>query len=217
MTAPSPAIPAPDRDCRLCPRLAAFLDEARQKNPGWHNAPVNGFGPLDARLVIIGLAPGMRGANRTGRPFTGDFAGDLLYATLDRFGLSQGIYQSRPDDGVQLINTRIVNAVRCVPPQNKPTAAEINTCRDYLRQELDQLKQARVYLTLGRVGHFSTLRCLGLKPAEAAFGHGACHRLADGRWIISSYHCSRYNTQTGRLTAEGFASVFRTALDLLGK
>ena len=199
-------------DCRLCPRLAEFLDEARAKNPDWHNAPVNGYGPTDARIMIIGLAPGMRGANRTGRPFTGDFAGDLLYQMLDEFGLSEGTYQSRPDDGVELKDVRIVNAVRCVPPQNKPIGAEINTCRQFLTQDVDAMTNLKVIITLGRIGHTSALKALGLKEKDYPFGHHKQHKTEDGVTIISSYHCSRYNTQTGRLTEQMFRDVFASAI-----
>jgi uracil-DNA glycosylase family 4 len=196
----------------LCPRLAEFLDEARAKNPDWHNAPVNGFGPVDAPLAIVGLAPGMRGANRTGRPFTGDFAGDLLYKMLDEFNLSTGTYQSRADDGVELKGVRIINSVRCVPPQNKPTGEEINTCRQFLIQDLEAMTSLKVIITLGRIGHLSCLKAFGLKEKAYPFGHNAVHQLSNGIRLISSYHCSRYNTQTRRLTEEMFRDVFRNAV-----
>ena len=206
------SIPFRGADCRLCPRLAEFLDEARAKNPDWHNAPVNGYGPVDARIMIIGLAPGMRGANRTGRPFTGDFAGDLLFQMLDEFGLSTGTYQSRPDDGVELQDIRIVNAVRCVPPENKPIGAEINTCRQFLIEDIKAMTNLKVIITLGRIGHTSALKALGLKEKDYPFGHHMKHKTDYGITIISSYHCSRYNTQTGRLTEQMFRDVFASAV-----
>ena len=209
MDATAPLLTA---DCRLCPRLAEFLDDARAKNPDWHNAPVNGYGPTDAPIMLVGLAPGMRGANRTGRPFTGDFAGDLLFKTLDHFQLSRGTYQSDPNDGVELTGIRIVNAVRCVPPQNKPTTEEINTCRQFLIKDMAAMPNIRVFITLGRIAHLSALKTLGLKEREYPFGHGATHRLPDGRLLIASYHCSRYNTQTGRLTEQMFFDVFDKAV-----
>jgi uracil-DNA glycosylase family 4 len=208
--------PRRDASCRLCPRLAEFLDEARNANPEWHNAPVNGYGPLDAPIMVIGLAPGMRGANRTGRPFTGDFAGDLLYQMLDEFSLSTGKYDRRADDGVELNAIRIVNAVRCVPPQNKPTGAEINTCRQFLIEDIAAMKEIRVIITLGRIGHTSALKALGLREADYPFGHAREHDLPGGLRLIASYHCSRYNTQTGRLTTEMFRDVFRKATAAAG-
>lgn len=206
------AIPHLDAHCRLCPRLAKFLDDARAKNPDWHNAPVNGFGPIEARIIIVGLAPGMRGANRTGRPFTGDFAGDLLFKMFDEFGLSCGSYHARPDDGLSLVDVRIVNAVRCVPPQNKPTGAEIATCRQFLTQDIAAMPNLKVMITLGRIGHSSALKALGLKESEFPFAHNRQHQTPDGLAIISSYHCSRYNTQTGRLTEQMFRDVFAATL-----
>ena len=204
-------IPHRDASCRLCPRLADFLDDARAKHPDWHNAPVNGFGPVDAPLAIVGLAPGMRGANRTGRPFTGDFAGDLLFKMLDEFGLSTGTYASEADDGVELTGLRIINSVRCVPPQNKPTGDEINTCRQFLIQDLAAMTHLKAIITLGRIGHVSCLKALNLREKDYPFGHNACHLLPNGVRLIASYHCSRYNTQTGRLTEEMFRAVFRAA------
>ena len=208
--------PHRDASCRLCPRLAEFLDETRAKNPDWHNAPVNGYGPVDAPIMLVGLAPGMRGANRTGRPFTGDFAGDLLFQMLDEFGLSTGEYQSRPDDGVDLHNIRIVNAVRCVPPQNKPIGAEINTCRQFLVEDINAMTSMKAMITLGRIGHLSALKALGLREKDYPFGHAARHDLPNGVKLIASYHCSRYNTQTGRLTTEMFRDVFRKATQAAG-
>ena len=207
-----PDLPFRTASCRLCPRLAEFLDEARDKNPDWHNAPVNGYGPVDAPILLVGLAPGMRGANRTGRPFTGDFAGDLLFKTLDRYGLSSGTYKADPDDGVTLRGIRIVNAVRCVPPQNKPTTAEINTCRQFLIEDMTAMKKVRVIISLGRIAHLSTLKALGLREKDYPFGHGATHRLPSGQMLIASYHCSRYNTQTGRLTETMFFDVLDRAV-----
>ena len=209
-------VPHRDHTCRLCPRLADLLDEARAKNPDWHNAPVNGHGPLNAPIMLIGLAPGMRGANRTGRPFTGDFAGDLLYQTLDHFDLSTGKYDARPDDGVQLTQIRIVNAVRCVPPQNKPIGAEINTCRQFLTQDIAAMTAIKVIITLGRIGHQSALKALNLREKDYPFSHGGKHPLPNGVTLISSYHCSRYNTQTGRLTTAMFHDVFRQAVIAAG-
>ena len=209
-------IPHRDASCRLCPRLAEFLDDARAKNPGWHNAPVNGYGPVDAPIMLVGLAPGMRGANRTGRPFTGDFAGDLLFQMLDEFGLSTGEYQSRPDDGVKLHHIRIVNAVRCVPPQNKPIGAEINTCRQFLIEDINAMTSMKAMITLGRIGHLSALKAFGLREKDYPFGHAATYNLPNGVKLIASYHCSRYNTQTGRLTNEMFRDVFKKATQTAG-
>ena len=200
-------------DCRLCPRLATFVAAQRLVEPHWHNGPVRSFGSDDATLLIVGLAPGMRGANRTGRPFTGDYAGDLLYATLDQFGLSRGQFNARPDDGLILVDTMITNAVRCVPPENKPTPVEIKTCRRYLDARIRRLPRLQIMLALGRIAHTTVLTTLGQKQATYPFAHGARHELslADGRRIVlhDSYHCSRYNTNTGRLTAAMFHDVFR--------
>ncbi|MEP9347346.1 uracil-DNA glycosylase [Xanthobacter sp. KR7-225] len=209
--APSPSpISEPGPDCPLCPRLAAFRHEWRALEPGWHNAPVPCFGPTSARLLIVGLAPGLRGANRTGRPFTGDFAGDLLYATLAAFGFAEGDYRAAPDDGLVLKDARIVNAVRCVPPQNKPTPQEIRTCRPFLAAALAEMPNLRAIVTLGRIAHDSTLLALGAKPSRLKFGHGAEGEI-DARRVIASYHCSRYNTNTGVLTAPMFRAVFAAA------
>ena len=205
----------PSHDCPLCPRLVAFRETWRTRQPDWHNAPVPPFGPPDARLLIIGLAPGLQGANRTGRPFTGDWAGDLLYATLLKFGMAEGVYDERPDDGLQLLDTRIVNAVRCVPPQNKPVGAEIATCRDFLQGELKR-PQLRAIVLLGRIAHESTLRALKHPLREAPFGHGAQHDVGGIR-LFDSYHCSRYNTNTGRLTAAMFHDVFGAVRDYLDR
>jgi uracil-DNA glycosylase family 4 len=197
----------PGRDCPLCPRLVAFRHAAREREPGWHNAPVPSFGTFDARLVVVGLAPGLRGANRTGRPFTGDYAGELLYATLKRYGFAEGEFQARPDDSLRLVDGLLTNAVRCVPPENKPTPAEIGTCRRYLSATLADLPRARAVVVLGRIAHESVLRALGARLAAHPFAHGARHQV--GRLVLfDSYHCSRYNTNTGRLTADMFEAVF---------
>lgn len=200
-------ITEPDRDCPMCPRLAEFRCEHRAREPGWHNAPVPSFGMADAGLLIVGLAPGLQGANRTGRPFTGDYAGDLLYATLIDYGFAKGHYQARPDDGLRLVGCRIVNAVRCVPPQNKPLPIEINTCRQFLSATIETMPKLRAVVLLGRIAHDSTLKALGLRAGQAPFGHGAVHE--SGRFrLYDSYHCSRYNTNTGVLTPKMFRDVF---------
>lgn len=198
----------PGRDCPLCPRLAAFRDDWRRKEPGWHNAPVATFGDADARLLIVGLAPGLRGANRTGRPFTGDFAGDLLYRTMLDFGFAFGSYGASPDDGLVLVDAAIANAVRCVPPENKPTTAEIATCRRFLAATIATMPRLAAILALGRIAHDSTVAALGLKRSTAPFAHGAVHEVRPGFVLHDSYHCSRYNTNTGRLTEGMFRSVF---------
>jgi uracil-DNA glycosylase len=199
----------PSRNCPDCPRLAEFRRLNRAQFPDWHNAPVSSFGPDDARLAIIGLAPGLRGANRTGRPFTGDYAGDLLYATLLAFGFASGEYDRRSDDGLKLNDCAIVNAVRCVPPQNKPTPLEIATCRRYLVGALDKLVKLRAIVVLGRIAHDSALRTFGLPLARFPFSHGSIHDLPGDRpMLFDSYHCSRYNTNTGVLTPQMFRTVF---------
>ena len=197
----------PDRDCRLCPRLADFRAQARAREPDWFNAPVPPFGDSDAELLIVGLAPGMQGANRTGRPFTGDYAGDLLYATLLEYGFAKGSYQARPDDGLRLVDCRIGNAVRCVPPQNKPLPVEINTCRQFLIATIAAMPKLRAIVALGRIAHESTLKALGLRSAAAPFAHGAVHK-AGALQLYDSYHSSRYNTNTGVLTPKMFRDVF---------
>jgi uracil-DNA glycosylase family 4 len=197
----------PSSDCPLCPRLAAFRHEIRARQPDWFNAPVPSFGPREARLLIAGLAPGLRGANRTGRPFTGDYAGDLLFRTLIEFGFAEGRYEARPDDGLTLLDARISNAVRCVPPENKPTPAEIATCRRFFAASLADMPRLRAVVALGRIAHDSLATTLGLRPAALPFGHGAVHA-AGGLTIFDSYHCSRQNTNTGRLTADMFRAVF---------
>ncbi|EAS48602.1 uracil-DNA glycosylase [Aurantimonas manganoxydans SI85-9A1] len=208
----------PSRDCPLCPRLVAFREEWRAKEPDWHNAPVptllppSGAGAV--RLLIAGLAPGLRGANRTGRPFTGDYAGDLLYATLARYGFANDRFAARTDDGLELIDTAIVNAVRCVPPQNKPVGAEINTCRQFFSGRMATFPKLAAVVTLGRIAHDSTVRALGERPSAAPFGHNA-HHMVGGIAVFSSYHCSRYNTNTGRLTEAMFHDVFENAAAFL--
>jgi uracil-DNA glycosylase family 4 len=197
----------PGRDCPRCPRLVAFRANWRSQEPVWFNAPVPSFGPLDAGLLIVGLAPGLQGANRTGRPFTGDYAGVLLYDTLGKFGFARGDYGAHPDDGLTLIDCRITNAVRCVPPENKPTPEEIRTCRDFLSQTIGEMKKLRAIVTLGRIAHESTVRALGGKLASFAFAHGSRYELGPLA-LFGSYHCSRYNTNTGVLTPEMFRDVF---------
>ncbi len=209
----APAL-VPDRDCPLCPRLLAFREANRLREPTWHNAPVAPFGDIKARLLIVGLAPGMQGANRTGRPFTGDYAGDLLYATLLEYGFAKGSYQARPDDGLKLVDCRIANAVHCVPPQNKPLPAEINTCRRLLVANLEMMPNLRAIIALGRIAHDTVLKPLALKASQAPFGHGAVHQAGAIR-LYDSYHCSRYNTNTGVLTPDMFRKVFaRVKADL---
>lgn len=200
-----------DPGCRACPRLAAHLDAVSAAHPDYHCRPVAPFGDPNARLLVVGLAPGEHGANATGRPFTGDYAGHLLFDTLYRFGLSNRREGTAADDGMVLSDCRITNAVKCLPPGNKPTAAEARTCGAYLSAELARLPP-HVVVALGRVGHDAVLRALGCRLSRYPFGHGAVHRLPDGPVIVDSYHCSRYNTQTGRLTPAMFDDVFRTAL-----
>jgi uracil-DNA glycosylase family 4 len=194
-------------NCPRCPRLVAFRQNWREREPSWFNAPVPSFGPLDAPLLIVGLAPGLRGANRTGRPFTGDYAGDLLYGTLKEFGFARGEFEARPDDTLQLVDARITNAVRCVPPENKPLPVEINTCRDFLVPTIAEMPRLRTIVALGRVAHESVVKALGAKRATAAFGHG-CEAEVGRYRLFSSYHCSRYNTNTGVLTPKMFRAVF---------
>ncbi len=197
----------PGRDCPLCPRLVALRKSWRAREPQWFNAPVASFGPLDARLLIVGLAPGLRGANRTGRPFTGDHAGSLLYGTLSEFGFAKGHYQARPDDGLMLIDCRITNAVRCVPPENRPTPAETANCRRFLTATIEEMKRLSAVLALGRVAHDAVVLACGHRRAHLPFAHGACHAMGALR-LFDSYHCSRLNTNTGVLTAKMFHNVF---------
>ncbi len=201
------AVAAPDHDCGLCPRLAAYRAANRAAQPGWFNAPVPSFGPLDASLLVVGMAPGVKGANRTGRPFTGDHAGQLLYSTLLRFGRARGDYRASADDGLILVDTRIANAVRCVPPANLPEPTEVTTCNPFLRAELQALAQLRAVLALGVLAHAAVLKACGIPPARIRFRHGAMHELPDGLILANSYHVSRYNTNTGRLTTEMFEAV----------
>lgn len=204
----------PSRDCPRCPRLVAFRQSWRQSEPEWFNAPVDSFGPSDARLLIVGLAPGLRGANRTGRPFTGDFAGDLLYATLTEYGFAKGTYQARPDDGLTLVDCLISNAVRCVPPQNKPLPAEINNCRPFLAATIGTMPRLRSIVTLGRIAHDSAVKALGLRNSATRFAHGAIHHVGAVK-LYASYHCSRYNTNTGVLTPQMFRKVIGQARELI--
>jgi uracil-DNA glycosylase family 4 len=197
----------PGRNCPRCPRLAAFRKTWRASEPTWFNAPVPSFGPLDARLLIVGLAPGLQGANRTGRPFTGDYAGVLLYDTLSRYRFARGQYGAHPDDGLQLTGCRITNAVRCVPPENKPTPAEIAGCRDFLKATIAEMPKLEVIVALGRIAHDSVLTTLAVKKSAAPFKHGGKNTLGQFA-LFSSYHCSRYNTNTGVLTPEMFRAVF---------
>lgn len=198
-------------DCQLCTRLVSFRTANRRAEPAWHNAPVPSFGrdnTENARLLVVGLAPGLRGANRTGRPFTGDYAGDLLYATLIEFGFARGRYEARPDDGLALVDCIITNAVRCVPPENKPTPAEIATCRRFLVQRIAALPRLAAVVALGRIAHDSTLAALGARRAAFPFAHGARHEVRPALVLFDSFHCSRYNTNTGKLTPEMFRAVF---------
>ncbi len=203
----------PDRDCALCPRLREFLLGLRETLPDYHNAPVPSFGPSvgepEPQLLIIGLAPGMHGANRTGRPFTGDHAGDLLYSALAEHGFSKGTYGANTDDGLALVGARITNVVRCLPPQNKPVGAECNNCRPFLTDEIESLPSLRALLCLGKISHDNTVRALGLRLKDYPFGHAVKYPVKDGLTLFSSYHCSRYNTNTKRLTVDMFMQVFK--------
>lgn len=202
----------PSRDCPLCPRLVELRKQCRIEHPDWWNAPVPAFGDPEARIAIIGLAPGRQGANRTGRPFTGDYAGDLLFSTMARHGLTDGQYDGRPDDGLALRGAIILNAVKCLPPQNKPVPQEIHSCRPFLAQAVAALPRARTFIALGEIAHQSAVKILGGKLPKARFAHLAEHRMPDGRLLIDSYHCSRYNQNVGRLTAEMFDAVFARAV-----
>jgi len=202
------AMEEPAPDCPLCPRLAAYRAANRKKEPSWFNAPVPSFGERNARLLIVGLAPGVTGANRTGRPFTGDFAGELLYGTLIKFGFANGKFEARIDDGLKLVDCRITNAVRCVPPENKPTPEEAKTCRPFLHATLDGMKDLKAIVALGRIAHEATLRAFDQKLSDHPFAHAARHKMPRGVILFDSFHCSRYNTNTGRLTAAMFESVF---------
>ena len=199
--------PEAPKDCAICPRLVAYREAVRAREPDWFNGAVPSFGDPEARLLVVGLAPGVAGANRTGRPFTGDFAGELLYGTLSAFGWANGRFAARPDDGLELVDCMVTNAVRCVPPQNKPTGAEVAACRGFLEARMAALPRLKAVMCLGRVSHDSVIRALGGRLKHHGFAHGAAHELA-GLRVFDSYHCSRYNTNTGRLTPEMFEAVF---------
>jgi uracil-DNA glycosylase family 4 len=209
------AIAAPTADCPLCPRLATYRAANQAANPEWFNAPVPSFGPAEARLLVVGLAPGVRGANRTGRPFTGDHGGELLYQTMIRFGLARGEYHADPSDGLALHDCRIANAVRCVPPANLPEPREVNECNRFLRGELQGMPSLRAVLALGVLAHSAVLKACGIPPIRIRFHHGAIHELPDGLLLADSYHVSRYNTSTGRLTPEMFETVLFALLKRL--
>jgi uracil-DNA glycosylase len=207
----------PSRDCDICPRLAAYRTANRQSKPDWFNAPVPGWGDANARLLVVGLAPGVSGANRTGRPFTGDYAGDLLYATLTKFGFTSGSYAQHAQDGFALHDVFISNAVRCVPPENKPLPAEIHNCRPFMEAQVQALPKLQIMVALGTVAHQSAVKAGGGKLPKYKFAHNAVHRMPKGLIVVDSYHCSRYNTNTKRLTTEMFESVFENVRDLLNK
>ncbi len=207
----------PGRDCPLCPRLVDFRTTQRAAHPDWHNAPVPAFGTLDSRLLIVGLAPGLQGANRTGRPFTGDWAGDLLYATLLKFHFARGRYDERADDGLTLVDCRISNAARCVPPANKPLPVELNACNQFLKAEIAAMRRLKAIMILGLVSHGAVLNALGQRKSAVKFEHGAIHKLPNGITLHNSYHCSRYNTNTGRLTTPMFERVVADLRDELDK
>jgi len=200
----------PDLNCDLCPRLVEYRHENCRTYPDFHNAPVPSFGDISAELLIVGLAPGVKGANQTGRPFTGDYAGDLLYATLLKFGYARGAYEARPDDGLALQNCRITNAVKCVPPQNKPIGSEVNACRAFLIDEIQAMKNLKILFALGGLAHGAILSTFGERKSSYKFAHNTVHELSSGLLLVNSYHCSRYNTNTGRLTTEMFEDVFVT-------
>jgi uracil-DNA glycosylase family 4 len=204
-----------DLECRICPRLSSFLDDVKSQYPEYHARPVPPFGAADARLLIVGLAPGMHGANATGRPFTGDHAGILLYETIHKYGFSTAPVSKSKDDGLELLNCRITNAVKCLPPQNKPIGSEINSCNSFLRQELEQMSADSVILALGSIAHNSVIKAFSLRQKDFKFGHNSLHQLKPSLQLLDSYHCSRYNTQTRRLTPEMFKQVFAHAKELL--
>jgi uracil-DNA glycosylase family 4 len=209
------ALAGPAKTCALCPRLAAFRTANARDYPNFFNGAVPAFGADDARLLIVGLAPGLKGANRTGRPFTGDYAGELLYPTLLKTGLAQGLYKAEAGDGLRLVDCRITNAVRCVPPENKPTPAEQKTCRDFLAAEIAALPRLKVILSLGQISHNAVLSTLGVRKVLFPFRHGALHELSQGLWLADSYHCSRYNVNTGVLTETMFMKVVRDVVAVL--
>jgi len=204
-----------DLNCRQCLRLATFLDDVKEIHPDYHARPVAPFGVDDPKLLIVGLAPGMHGANATGRPFTGDHAGILLYKALYQFGFSNQESATRADDGLELINCRVSNAVKCLPPANKPTGEEINVCNQFLSAELETLSPGTIILALGLVAHKAVIKALNLKQKDYAFGHGNTTSLSNGQWLIDSYHCSRYNTQTRRLTEKMFFDIFKNILEII--
>jgi len=209
------AMEEPPRDCPLCPRLAKYRADNKAKQPAWFNAPVPSFGDGSARLLIVGLAPGVGGANRTGRPFTGDYAGELLYGTLLKFGFAKGKYEARPDDGLTLVDCRVTNAVRCVPPENKPTPEEAATCRVFLQATLEGMPNLKAIVALGRIAHDATLRAFAKKLSAHPFAHAARHDLGRAT-LVNSFHCSRYNTNTGKLTTPMFEAVFASVRTLVG-
>ncbi len=204
-----------DPACRRCPRLAKFLDDVREKHPDYHAAPVPAFGAAKARLLVVGLAPGMHGANATGRPFTGDYAGILLYQTLHKYGFASAAESRSRDDKLKLRNCRITNAVKCLPPANKPVGAEVNTCNEFLAAELQRMPAQAVLVALGGIAHKAVVRALGLRQKDFTFGHANEHEVSGGLTLIDSYHCSRYNTQTKRLTEPMFHAVFARAANIL--
>ena len=216
LESPVPEVEAP-RDCPLCPRLVALREELRDRYPDWWNAPVPAFGDRGAWLGLVGLAPGMFGANRTGRPFTGDYAGWLLYETLQKYGLAEGVYEERVDDTLRLTGCVILNSVKCLPPANKPLPEEVATCRRYYEAALERLPGVRVLVALGQIAHTNVVRSAGVRQADCRFAHLAEHRLPDGRVLIDSYHCSRYNQKTGRLNREMFEAVFARAVEVGAK
>lgn len=205
-----------DKECRACPRLSEFLDEVKGRYPDYYCRPVPPFGAPDARFLIVGLAPGMHGANRSGRPFTGDHAGILLYQMLHKYGFGNRDHSESVDDGLELIDCRITNAVKCLPPDNKPVGAEINTCNSFLANELKLLPAGAVVVALGGIAHRAIVKAMGLRQADYKFGHAALHDLGNFR-VLDSYHCSRYNTNTRRLTEEMFDAIFAQVRDLLDK
>jgi uracil-DNA glycosylase len=213
---PASRLSEPPDDCSRCTRLVELRHALQLEHPSWFNAPVPSFGDPDAALLIVGLAPGLQGANRTGRPFTGDYAGDLLYATLEKLGLSAGHYESRPDDGLALQGCMITNAVRCLPPQNKPVGAEINNCRPFLDAQITESTKLKALLALGKIAHDSVIRTMGAKLKDHPFGHGAVHQLNNGLVLVDSYHCSRYNTNTRRLTPAMFEDAVAAAKGFAG-
>ncbi|MEM7618075.1 MAG: uracil-DNA glycosylase [Pseudomonadota bacterium] len=205
----------PDHDCQLCPRLAAFRAENQAKFPDKFNAPVPSFGSEDAQVLIVGLAPGLRGANFTGRPFTGDFAGDLLYSTLLKYGFAEGQYKADPNDGLALVNCRITNAVRCLPPENKPIGSEINTCLKFLKSQIVSMPNLKIIVSLGLVSHNAVLKSSDEKLSVHKFGHKSVHQLQNGLTLIDSYHCSKYNTSTKRLTEPMFHEIFELTSEMI--